>query len=79
MTRRPAGRTGHRRARLGDELYQEAGVPFLVLGDPVTDPYSAICLELDGTEYRETARAQAGRLTLDRPFPVTVELAGPGH
>jgi Uma2 family endonuclease len=61
------------------QLYQEAGVPFLVLVDPGTGPYSAICLELDGDEYRESARAQDGWLTLERPFSVTVDLAGSGH
>ena len=61
------------------QLYQEAGVPFLVFVDPATDPCSAVCLELDGGEYRESAHAQDGRLTLDRPFPITVHLEGTGY
>jgi Uma2 family endonuclease len=61
------------------QLYEEAGVPFLVFVDPATDPVSAKCFELDGVEYRESVRGADGRLTLHRPFGVTVDLAVPGH
>jgi hypothetical protein len=54
-------------------------VPFLVFVDPATDPVSATCFELDGAEYRESVRSADGRLRLDRPFGVTVDLAVPGH
>ena len=61
------------------QIYAEAGVPFLVLVDPATDPVSAVCYELAGDEYRETARSDDGVLTLVKPFEVTVNLTGQGH
>ncbi|HEY3750065.1 MAG TPA: Uma2 family endonuclease [Pseudonocardiaceae bacterium] len=73
----PSTRT-HDRA-LKRQLYAEAGVPFLVFVDPATDPVSAICFELDGDCYRELTRADDGRLSLTRPFVVTVDLGGPGR
>jgi Uma2 family endonuclease len=61
------------------QVYAEAGVPFLIFVDPASDPVSAVCYELDGDEYRESVRSDGGVFTLTRPFPVTVDLAGPGH
>jgi Uma2 family endonuclease len=60
------------------QLYAEARVPFFLLVDPAADPVTATCYELDGDEYRESARADGGRLTLTRPFGVTVRLGGSG-
>lgn len=56
------------------QLYAEAGVPFFVLVDPATSPVSAVVHELIEDEYREITRAEAGRLELERPFPVKVDL-----
>jgi hypothetical protein len=50
-----------------------------VLVDPATSPVSAVCDELDGDEYRESARGDDGRSTLTRPFAVTVDLGGSGY
>jgi Uma2 family endonuclease len=61
------------------QAYAEAGVPFLLLVDPATDPVSGVCYELNGDEYRESACSDAGVLTLTRPFAVTVDLTGQGH
>lgn len=60
-------------------LYADAGIPFLVFVDPATDPASAVCFELNGDEYRESARADAGRLVLTRPFAATVDFAVSGR
>ncbi|MGO1049732.1 Uma2 family endonuclease [Crossiella sp. CA198] len=56
------------------QLYAEARVPYFVLVDPVASPVSAIVYELVEDEYREFARAENGRLELERPFPVKVDL-----
>jgi len=61
------------------QLYADAGVPFLVFVDPATNPVSALCYELDGDEYRESARSDNGRLVLSRPFAATVDLARSGR
>ncbi|NUT97083.1 MAG: Uma2 family endonuclease [Saccharothrix sp.] len=55
------------------KLYAEAGVPFYLLVDP-TGPVATM-FELEGGEYVETARSEAGVLKLERPFPVTIELS----
>lgn len=34
--------------------------------------------ELDGSDYREVARGVDGVLTVERPFPLTLDLGGPG-
>jgi hypothetical protein len=60
-------------------LYAEAGVSFFLVVDPDDDPVSATCFELEGGEYRESARSDGGWLTLARPFPVTVDLGGSGR
>lgn len=56
------------------QLYAEAGVPYFVLVDPATSPVSATVYAFDEGEYHEIARAEDGRLELDRPFPVKVDL-----
>ncbi|HEX3592748.1 MAG TPA: Uma2 family endonuclease [Pseudonocardiaceae bacterium] len=56
------------------QLYAEAGVPFFLLVDPADRPVSAVCYELAGDGYAESARSDQGRLVLTRPFPVTVDL-----
>jgi Uma2 family endonuclease len=61
------------------QLYAEARVPFFLLVDPAGKPASAVCFELDGDEYRESACSDHGVLTLTRPFAVTVDLTGQGH
>lgn len=60
-------------------LYAEAGVPFLLIVDPTADPVSAICYELRGEEYRESARSDDGCLSMTHPFPVTVDLTSSGR
>lgn len=57
-------------------LYADAGVPYLVLVDPATEPIEASCLVLDGGGYRESAQAVDGQLVLVEPFMVTIPL---GH
>jgi hypothetical protein len=44
----------------------------------ITDP-GADTVYYKGDEYQESTRAENGRLTLVRPFPVTIALAGPGY
>ena len=61
------------------QLYAEAGVPFLLVVDPEDDPVSATCFEMEGGEYWESAHSAGGRLTLARPFPVTVDFTGSGR
>jgi Uma2 family endonuclease len=56
-------------------LYAEAGVPSLLLVDP--DDTSTVCYELHGGEYVESGRSVHGRLWLERPFPVTLDLTPP--
>ncbi|MFI9816430.1 Uma2 family endonuclease [Saccharothrix variisporea] len=55
------------------KLYAVPGVPFSLLVDP-TGPVATV-FELEGGEYVETARREAGVLKLERPFPVTIELS----
>jgi Uma2 family endonuclease len=61
------------------QLFADAGIPFLVFVDPATAPVSAVCYELDDGEYRESSCSDNGRLTLSRPFPMTVDLTGSGR
>ncbi|MCP2166345.1 Uma2 family endonuclease [Goodfellowiella coeruleoviolacea] len=56
------------------QLYAEARIPFYLVVDLGEEPVSAVLLELDGDGYREVVRSEAGKLLLDRPFPVTLEL-----
>lgn len=70
----PSTRTYDR--ALKRQLYAEAGVPFLLLVDPSTDPVDAVCHKLSGDSYRESARAIDGHLRLTEPFMVTIVL---GH
>jgi len=61
--------TRHYDAAFKRAVYAEAGVPSYWLADP--DAPSLTALELDGGDYRETARLDGpGDLVLDRPFPV---------
>jgi len=65
--------TRHYDAAFKRAVYAEAGVPSYWLADP--DAPSLTALELDGGDYRETARLDGpGDLVLDRPFPVTIRL-----
>jgi Uma2 family endonuclease len=57
------------------QVYGDAGVPFLLFVDPQD---GARLLELDGAEYREVARSVDGVLATTRPFPLTLDLGGPG-
>ncbi|TQM83639.1 Uma2 family endonuclease [Saccharothrix saharensis] len=56
-------------------LYGEAGVPFYLVVDPRGGEPAATLFELDGVEYRESARSTGGVLKLEQPFPVTIELS----
>ncbi len=57
-------------------LYAEAGVPYLLMIDPLDTP-SAVCHELQTGEYVEVAHSAEGELTLSRPFPVRLDLTLP--
>jgi Uma2 family endonuclease len=61
------------------QLYAEAGVPFYLLVDPADDPVSSVLYQLDGDEYRESARSERGLLSFDEPFPARVDLAASGR
>lgn len=54
-------------------LYAEAGIPFLMLVDPGNPPVAAL-LELRGDDYVAVARSNGGRVELQRPFPVMIDL-----
>jgi Uma2 family endonuclease len=56
------------------QLYGEAGVPFLMFVDPSGDIPAARLLELDGDGYREVTSSVTGVLTIDRPFPLRLDL-----
>jgi hypothetical protein len=51
----------------------------LLIVDSVADSISAICYELQGDEYQESARSDDGCLTVARPFPVTVDFDESGR
>ncbi|WP_043841324.1 Uma2 family endonuclease [Amycolatopsis taiwanensis] len=56
------------------QLYAEARISYYLRVDPATDPVEAILFELSDGEFREIARSEAGKLTVDRPFAATVDL-----
>ena len=58
------------------QLYADANVPYYLLVNPAADPVEATLLELRDGEYHQTTCSVAGKLTLDRPFAATVDLAG---
>ncbi|MCX2955048.1 Uma2 family endonuclease [Lentzea sp. NEAU-D7] len=56
-------------------VYAEAAVPYYLIIDPLKKVVEATLLELnDEGEYVEIAQSDAGVLTIERPFPVTIEL-----
>ncbi|CCH34076.1 Uma2 family endonuclease [Actinosynnema sp. NPDC047251] len=57
------------------QRYAEGGVPFYLVVDPKGDQAVAMLFELEGGEYVEVARSEAGVLRFERPFPVTIELS----
>jgi Uma2 family endonuclease len=61
---------------LKSQLYAEAMIPYYLLVDPKGAMPSAVLLELVDGEYKEIARSRGGRLGLDRPFPVELDLIG---
>jgi Uma2 family endonuclease len=67
--------TGLRDLVVKRQVYAEAGVPFYLVVDPEAVEPSATLFELDGAGYVEAARSEGGVLTLERPFPVTIELS----
>lgn len=60
------------------QLYAEAGVPYYWLVDPASTPPSVIAYRFDGEEYQEHATSRDARLTVDLPFPVSLDLADQG-
>ena len=57
------------------QVYAEARVPYYLIIDPAKGVPEAVLLELDEEgEYAEIARSENGVLTIERPFPVTLEL-----
>ena len=58
-------------------LYAEAGIPYLLMVDPGSQPPSAICYELLDGSYVECARSEDGLLRLDRPFRARLALTLP--
>jgi Uma2 family endonuclease len=55
-------------------LYAEAGVPFYLLIDPSGRTVDATLYKLVDGEYQENARSLNGKLTVDKPFPVELDL-----
>ncbi|MGQ0777509.1 MAG: Uma2 family endonuclease [Pseudonocardiales bacterium] len=55
-------------------LYAEAGIPYLLMVDPGSQPPSAVCYELCDGGYVQCARSEDGLLRLNRPFPVRLAL-----
>lgn len=57
-------------------LYAESGIPFLMLVDP-GEPPTALLFELQDGEYVEIAGSTDGRLEMERPFRVALDLTAP--
>ncbi|WP_229693967.1 Uma2 family endonuclease [Lentzea pudingi] len=57
------------------QVYAEAGISYYLIIDPAQQVPKATLFELEEGEYVELARSEAGVLTFERPFPVTLELA----
>ncbi|MGW6448150.1 Uma2 family endonuclease [Lentzea sp. NPDC055074] len=57
------------------QVYAEASVPYYLIIDPMKKVVEATLFELEEGKYVELARSEAGVLTFERPFPVTIELA----
>lgn len=57
------------------QVYAEAGVSYYLIIDPSKKVPEATLLELgDEDKYAEIAKSENGVLTIERPFPVTIEL-----
>lgn len=57
------------------QSYAEAGVPYYLIIDPANGAPEAKLLELgDNGKYVEIARSDNGVLTIERPFPATIDL-----
>lgn len=56
-------------------MYAEAGVSYYLIIDPAKDVPKATLFELgEAGKYVDIARSENGVLTIERPFPVTIEL-----
>ena len=56
-------------------MYAEAGVSYYLIIDPAKGAPKATLLELgEAGAYVEIARSENGVLTIERPFPVTIDL-----
>lgn len=63
---------------LRSQLYREAEIPYYLLVDPNGNKGrvpSLVLLEFVDAEYKEIAWDQDGRIELERPFPVTIDLS----
>ncbi|RKT56815.1 hypothetical protein [Saccharothrix australiensis] len=56
------------------KLCAEGGAPHHLVVDPEDAGITATLFEPSAGEHVEVARGAAGALTLDKPFPVTIEL-----
>ncbi|MFJ5988608.1 Uma2 family endonuclease [Lentzea sp. NPDC092896] len=56
------------------QVYAEAGISYYLIIDPAGDVPQATLFELEEEKYVELVRSEAGVLTFERPFPVTIEL-----
>jgi len=59
---------------LKSRLYCDAEIPFYLIVDPSGAVPSATLFELIEDEYKEIARGKNGRIEIERPFRVTLEL-----
>ncbi|SHF31874.1 Uma2 family endonuclease [Streptoalloteichus hindustanus] len=59
------------------ELYTEAGIPHFLFADPGSRPQPPVIVAFDlrGGSYREVGRSRDGRLRVERPFPLALDLA----
>lgn len=58
------------------QMYAEAGISYYLIIDPAKDVPQARLFELGNEgKYVEIARSDAGVLEIERPFPVTIDLA----
>jgi Uma2 family endonuclease len=60
------------------QLYQEAGIPFLLFVEPSAKPVSAVLYQLDPDGYRPIANSDAGRLITQAPFAFVLDLSAVG-
>jgi hypothetical protein len=61
---------------LKQELYGEAGIPFLLFVEPNVDFPAMRLLELSGDGYREIATGISGLPHTMTPFPLTLDVGG---